>query len=51
MNEFGPYAMQAPPLKRHTRQRFIEFDYNRVGNHIDHKYFMVDQDMQIVDYN
>ncbi len=22
MNEFAPYAMQAPPLKRRTRQRF-----------------------------
>ncbi len=27
MNEFAPYGMQAPPLKRHTRQRFTEFDY------------------------
>ena len=26
MNEFTPYAMQAPPLKRHTHQRFREFD-------------------------
>ncbi len=28
MNEFKPYAMQAPPLKRRTRQRFTEFDYS-----------------------
>ncbi len=28
MNEFAPYAMQAPPLKRRTRQRFTEFDYS-----------------------
>ena len=28
MNEFAPYAMQAPPFKRRTRQRFIEFDYS-----------------------
>ncbi len=27
MNEFALYAMQAPPLKRPTRQRFTEF-YN-----------------------
>ena len=26
MNEFAPYAMQAPPLKRRTRQRFTEID-------------------------
>ena len=25
MNEFAPFAMQAPPLKRRTRQRFTEF--------------------------
>ncbi len=31
MNEFVLYAMQAPPLKRRTRQRFTEFDYNTVG--------------------
>ena len=29
MNEFAPYAMQASPLKRRTRQRFTEFDYIR----------------------
>ena len=28
MNEFVPYTMQAPPLKRRTRQRFTEFDYS-----------------------
>ncbi len=28
MNDFVPYAIQAPPLKRHTRQRFTEFDYS-----------------------
>ncbi len=28
MNEIAPYAMQAPPLKRRTRQRFTEFDYS-----------------------
>ena len=28
MNEFGPYAMQAPSLKRRTHQRFTEFNYN-----------------------
>ena len=27
MNEFAPYAMQAPPFKRRTRQRFTEIDY------------------------
>ena len=27
MNEFAPYVMQAPALKRRTRQRFTEFDY------------------------
>ncbi len=26
INEFAPYAMQAPPLKRRTRQRFTEID-------------------------
>ncbi len=26
MSEFAPYAMQALPLKTHTRQRFTEFD-------------------------
>ena len=28
MNGFAPYAMQAPPLKRRTRKRFTEIDYN-----------------------
>ena len=28
MNEFAPYAIQAPPLKRRTRQRFTEIDYS-----------------------
>ena len=27
--EFAPYAMQGPPLKRHTHQRLTEFDYNK----------------------
>ncbi len=27
MNEFASYAMQAPLLKRRTRQRFTESDY------------------------
>ena len=27
LNEFAPYTMQAPPLKRPTQQRFTEFDY------------------------
>ncbi len=29
MNEFAPYAMQAPPVKRRTRQRFAKF-YNSI---------------------
>ena len=28
MNEFAPYAMQAPLLKRRTHQRFTEVDYS-----------------------
>ena len=28
MNEFAAYTIQALPLKRRTRQRFTEFDYN-----------------------
>ena len=28
MNEFAPYAMQAPPFNRRTGQRFTEFDYS-----------------------
>ena len=28
MNAFMPYVMQAPPLKRHTSQRFTEFGYS-----------------------
>ncbi len=30
MNEFAPYVMEAPPLKRRTRQRFTEFNYNPI---------------------
>ncbi len=32
MNEFAPYAMQASPPKRRTRQRFTEF-YNKPSLH------------------
>ncbi len=28
MNEFALYAMQAPPLRRRTHQRFTEIDYS-----------------------
>ncbi len=31
MNEFVPCAIQALPIKRRTRQRFTEFDYNKIN--------------------
>ncbi len=34
VNEFVPNAMQAPPLKRRTRQRFTEFDFYDPQNHL-----------------
>ncbi len=39
MNEFAPYAMQAPPLKRCTRQRFTEFDYSYNQNALVLRYY------------
>ena len=38
MNEFAPYVMQGPPLKRRTCQRFTEFDYiNLVRSLVQHQ--------------
>ena len=31
MNEFAPHAMQAPPLMRHTHQKFTGNDYRIHG--------------------
>ena len=35
-NEFAPYVIQAPPLKRCTLQRFTEIDYTYRIIHFDH---------------
>ncbi len=46
MNEFAPYAMQALPLKRRTRQTLTEFDYNRFASFDIHSHWMVIQDFE-----
>ena len=45
MNEFLPYAMQAPPLKRRTRQKFTEFDYS-MSSHLRDQLNAKDADME-----
>ncbi len=52
MNEFAQYAMQALPLKRHTRQRVTEFDFTQQHRRLHNLYEFIPQgDVCIKDHN